>query len=59
MVAIYKLYVRINKKSNDRILEACVHVHVKDENSVTNYMDKRAKKEKVPKWLPFENCKSD
>ena len=25
-----------NKKSNDHILEACVHVHVKDEVSVTN-----------------------
>ena len=43
----------------DHILEACVHVHVKDEVSVTNYIDRRAKKGKVPKWLPFENYKSD
>ena len=42
-------------KSNDHILEAHVHIHVKDEVSVTNYMDRRAKKGKLPKWLPFEN----
>ena len=46
-------------KSNDHILEAHVHIHVKDKVSVTNYMDRRAKKGKVTKWLPFENYMSD
>ena len=27
----------------------CVHIHAKDEVSVTNYMDRRAKKGEVPK----------
>ena len=31
-------------KSNDHILEAYVHIHVKDEVSVANFMDRRAKK---------------
>ena len=37
------------------IYETYVHIHVKDEVSVTNYMDRRAYKRKVPKWLSFEN----
>ena len=38
------------------MLETCMHIHVKDEASVTYYMDRKAKKGKIPKWLPFENC---
>ena len=32
-----------------------MHIPVKDEVSVTAYIDRRAHKRKVPKWLPFEN----
>ena len=39
--------------------EAYVHIHVKDEVSMTTYMGRRAHKRKVPKWLLFENYKSD
>ena len=35
------------------MLEACVHVHVKDEVSVTNYMDRRAKKRRSTKMGPI------
>ena len=48
-----------NKKSNDHILDAYMHIHVKDVVSMTTYVDRRAYKRKVPKWLPFENWKSD
>ena len=34
--------VKVTKKSNDHILEAYVHIHVKDEVSMTTYMDRRA-----------------
>ena len=30
-------------------MEAYVHIHVKDEVSLTKYMDRRTKKGKVPK----------
>ena len=36
----------MSQKSNDHILEAYVYINVKDEVSVANYMDRRAKKEK-------------
>ena len=59
MAATYKLEVRITKKHNDHILEAHVHIHVKDEFSMTTYVNRRAYKRKVPKWQLFENFKSD
>ena len=34
------------QNSNHHILEAHVHIHVKDEVSVTSYMDRTTKKEK-------------
>ena len=43
------------QKGNDNILEAYLHIHVKDEVSMTTHMDRRACKRKVPKWLQFEN----
>ena len=45
--------------SNGHILEAYVHIHIKDEVSMTTYLDRRAHKRKVTKWLPFENYRSD
>ena len=54
--------MRVNQKNiykNGCHLEAYVHFHIKDEVSLTNYMDRRVKNGKVPKWLLFENCKSD
>ena len=47
------------KKSNHHILEAYVHIHVKDEVFVTSCMDRRVYERKVPKWLPFENFMSE
>ena len=41
------------------MLEAYVHIHVKDEVSMTTYMDRRAYKRKLPKCLPFKNYKSE
>ena len=35
-----------------------MHIHVKDEVSMTNYMDRRAYKRKLPKYLPFRNYKN-
>ena len=35
------------------------HIHAIDEVSMSTYLDRRAHKRKVPKWLPFENSKSD
>ena len=39
---------------NDHTLKACVYIHAKDIVSVNIYMDRRAYKKKVPKWLPFD-----
>ena len=47
----------MTKKSNHYILEVYDHTHTKDEVSMNIYMDRRAYKRKVPKWLPFDNYK--
>ena len=36
-----------------------MHIHVKDEVSMTTYMDRRAYKRKLPKALRFKNYKSE
>ena len=41
------------------MLEAFVHIHVKDEVSKTTYVDRRAHKRKFLKCLPFKNYKSE
>ena len=38
-------------KSNYHILELYIHIHTKNEVSMNIYMDRRAYKRKVPKWL--------
>ena len=43
-------------KSNDHILEAYVHIYVKDEVSMNTYVDRRAHKRKL---LPFKDYKSE
>ena len=46
-------------KSNEHILEAYVHIHVKDQISIPTHMNRRAYKKKLPKWLPIKNYKSE
>ena len=36
-------------------IEVHDHIHTTDEVSMTTYLNRRAHKRKVPKWLPFEN----
>ena len=47
----------MSKKSNHHILEVYVHIRTIDEVSMNIYMDRRAYKRKVLKWLPFDNYK--
>ena len=39
-----------------KVIPTYMHIHVKDEISMTTYMNRRTYARKVPKWLPFENC---
>ena len=48
-----------NQKSNQHIAGAYVNIHTKYEVSMFMYAGRTANQWKVPKWLPFENCKSD
>ena len=36
-----------------------VNIHTKYEVSIIKYVGRRANQRKVPKWLPFENYKSE
>ena len=45
----------MTKKCNQHILKVYDHIHTNDEVSMNIYMDRRAYKSKVPKWLPFDN----
>ena len=49
----------VRTTTNVMTIETYVHIHVKDEVSMTTCMDRRAYERKVPKSLPFENYKSD
>ena len=37
----------------------CVNIHTKYEVSMIKYVRRRANQRKVPKWLTFENYKSE
>ena len=55
MAPIKKTIRQNNLNINGHILEACVHILVKDEVSMPAQMDRRACKRKLPKWLPLKN----
>ena len=40
------------------LVGAYVHAHTSYKVSMTIYVGRRGIKEKVPKWLPFENCQN-
>ena len=50
---------QLEQEHNEHILEAHVHIHVKDEVSMPTHMDRRAYERKLQKWLPFKNYKSE
>ena len=46
-------------KSNQHFTGAYVNIHTTYEISMIKYVGRRANQGKVPKWLPFENCKPE
>ena len=48
-----------NQRSNQHIVGIIVNVHTKYEVSMTIYVGRRGNQRKIPKWLPFENYKSE
>ena len=53
----FKTICQNYSESNQHKLGAYVHIHTKYKVSMTVYVGRRQIKEKVPKLLPFENCK--
>ena len=49
----------MTKKSYQHIAGANVNIHMKYEVSIIMFVSRRANQLKVPKWLPFENYKSE
>ena len=54
----------IQVRMTERVITICQryiprYIHTKDEVSMTTYIDRKAHKRKVPKWLPFEKYKSE
>ena len=46
-----------NQKSNQLIVGINLNVHTEYKVSMTIYVGRRANQRKIPKWLPFKNCK--